>query len=165
MGERLFSGGAFVTDPALFPQPGASEQVEEGASLTPRFDADGLLTCVTTDAGSGDVLMVAHMNAEALRRSIETGEAWYYSRSRRSLWRKGESSGHVQRLVEMRIDCDQDAVWIKVEQAGPGACHTGRRSCFYRAVPLGPVKGPIALQFREAGKTFDPARVYPKSGT
>src|SRR5512140_1759538 len=117
MGERLFSGGAFVTDPVLFPQPGASEQVEEGAALTPRFDADGLLTCVTTDVGSGDVLMVAHMNAEALRRSIETGEAWYYSRSRRGLWRKGESSGHVQRLVEMRIDCDQDAVWIKVEQA------------------------------------------------
>ena len=77
--------------------------------------------------------MVAHMNAEALARTIESGEAWYFSRSRRKLWRKGESSGHVQRVTEMRIDCDQDAVWIKVEQAGPGACHTGRRSCFYRA--------------------------------
>ncbi len=86
---------------------------------------------------SGDVLMVAHMNAEALQKTIATGEAWYFSRSRRALWRKGETSGHVQRVVEMRIDCDQDAVWIKVEQEGPGACHTGRRSCFYRAVPLG----------------------------
>jgi phosphoribosyl-AMP cyclohydrolase len=160
----MTSGGAFVTDPALFAQPGTTEQVEEGAGLTPRFDADGLVTCVTTDAASGDVLMVAHMNAEALRKSIETGEAWYYSRSRRRLWRKGETSGHVQRLIEMRIDCDQDAVWIKVEQAGPGACHTGRRSCFYRTVPLGPAAGTIALQFREADKAFDPTRVYPKSG-
>lgn len=153
-----------MTDPAFFAQPGTAEQVEEGAALMPRFDADGLVTCVTTDARSGDVLMVAHMNAEALQKSIETGEAWYYSRSRRRLWRKGESSGHVQRILEMRIDCDQDALWIKVEQAGPGACHTGRRSCFYRAVPLGPPKGSIALQFRDAGKTFDPDRVYPKQG-
>ncbi len=130
----------------------------------PRFDADGLVTCVTTDARSGDVLMVAHMNAESLHKSIETGEAWYYSRSRQRLWRKGESSGHVQRIIEMRVDCDQDALWIKVEQAGPGACHTGRRSCFYRAVPLGPAKGAVTLQFRDAGRTFDPARIYPKQG-
>ena len=101
--------------------------------LQPRFDASGLVTCVATDAGNGDVLMVAHMNDEALRRTIETGDAWYYSRSRKALWRKGESSGQVQRVVEMRMDCDQDAVWIKVEQTG-AACHTGRRSCFYRAV-------------------------------
>ena len=80
--------------------------------------------------------MVAHMNAEALKRTIETGEAWYFSRSRKALWKKGESSGHSQRVTEMRVDCDQDAIWIKVEQNGPGACHTGRRSCFYRAVPL-----------------------------
>ena len=92
--------------------------------------------------------MVAHMNAEALRKTIESGEAWYFSRSRRALWRKGESSGHVQRVVEMRVDCDQDAVWIKVEQAGPGACHTGRRSCFYRAVPLGKT-GAVTLEFRD----------------
>jgi phosphoribosyl-AMP cyclohydrolase len=116
---------------------------------------------VTTDAASGELLMVAHMNAEALARTIERGEAWYFSRSRRKLWRKGESSGHVQRVTEMRIDCDQDAVWIKVEQAGPGACHTGRRSCFYRGVPLG--KAPdaaLVLEFREADKAFDPAKVY-----
>ena len=108
---------------------------------------------------TGDVLMVAHMNAEALRRTIESGEAWYFSRSRKSLWRKGESSGHVQRVVEMRVDCDQDAVWIKVEQGGPGACHTGRRSCFYRAVQLGKA-GAATLEFRDADKAFDPKAVY-----
>lgn len=108
--------------------------------------------------------MVAHMNAEALAKSIATGEAWYYSRSRGALWRKGESSGHVQRIVEMRVDCDQDAVWIKVEQAGPGACHTGRSGCFYRAVPLGSPAGAVTLEFREKERTFDPAAVYaPKS--
>jgi len=129
--------------------------------LAPRFDADGLVTCVATDARSGDVLMVAHMNAEALRRTIDSGEAWYYSRSRKSLWRKGETSGHVQRVVEMRIDCDQDAVWIKVEQQGPGACHTGRRSCFYRAVPVRTGgSGSLTLEFREAEKTYDPGTVY-----
>ena len=135
--------------------------VEEGLTLAPRFDADGLVTCVATDAATGDVLMVAHMNAEALRRTVETGEAWYYSRSRRALWKKGESSGHGQRVIEMRVDCDQDAVWIKVEQSGLGACHTGRRSCFYRAVPLRRA-GAVTLEFREADKTFDPKAVYDK---
>ncbi len=133
--------------------------LEEGLAFAPKFDADGLVTCVATDAKSGDVLMVAHMNAEALRRTIATGEAWYYSRSRRALWKKGESSGHVQRVVEMRVDCDQDAVWIKVEQHGAGACHTGRRSCFYRAVPIGKA-GTVTLEFRDADKAFDPDTVY-----
>jgi phosphoribosyl-AMP cyclohydrolase len=127
--------------------------------FAPKFDADGLVTCVATDAKTGDLLMVAHMNAEALRRTIESGEAWYFSRSRKSLWRKGESSGHVQRVLEMRVDCDQDAVWIKVEQGGPGACHTGRRSCFYRAVQLRK-DGPATLEFRDADKAFDPKAVY-----
>ena len=127
--------------------------------FAPKFDADGLVTCVATDARSGDVLMVAHMNAQALERTIASGEAWYFSRSRQTLWRKGESSGHVQRVVEMRIDCDQDAVWIKVEQAGAGACHTGRRSCFYRAVPLG-TTGAVTLEFRDGERTFDPDVVY-----
>ena len=131
---------------------------EEGLVFQPKFDASGLVTCVTTDAATGEVLMVAHMNDEALRKTIESGEAWYFSRSRQSLWRKGESSGHVQRVVEMRVDCDQDAIWIKVEQAGPGACHTGRRSCFYRAVPLGKA-GAATLEFRD-DKTFDPKSVY-----
>jgi phosphoribosyl-AMP cyclohydrolase len=108
-----------------------TDEREEGLKFQPRFDAAGLLTCVATDAASGEVLMVAHMNEEALRRTIASGEAWYFSRSRQSLWRKGETSGHVQRVVEIRTDCDQDAIWIRVEQTG-AACHTGRRSCFYR---------------------------------
>ena len=143
----------------VFTSPGSAKEVEEGRTLTPKFDADGLVTCVATDAASGDVLMVAHMNAEALQRTIVTGDAWYFSRSRRSLWRKGESSGHVQRVVEMRVDCDQDAVWIKVEQTGAGACHTGRRSCFYRAVPVG-TSGSVTLEFRDGERHFDPAAVY-----
>jgi phosphoribosyl-AMP cyclohydrolase len=146
-----------------FAERGTTQAVEEGRALSLKFDADGLVTCVATDAASGDVLMVAHMNAEALTRTIETGEAWYYSRSRRALWRKGESSGHVQRVTEMRVDCDQDAVWIKVEQAGAGACHTGRRSCFYRSVPLGKTPdGSLTLAFVEAERAFDPAKVYGK---
>jgi phosphoribosyl-AMP cyclohydrolase len=139
-----------------------SEQIEEGLTLAPKYDADGLVTCVATDAKSGELLMVAHMNAEALKRTVESGEAWYYSRSRKALWKKGESSGHTQRVVEMRVDCDQDAVWIKVEQTGGGACHTGRRSCFYRVVPLKQSGGAVSLQFRDADKAFDPAAVYKK---
>lgn len=122
-----------------FPLPGSTHEVEEGAVLTPRFGPDGLVTCVTTDAGTGEVLMVAHMDREALRKTIETGEAWYWSRSRRELWRKGATSGQVQSVVEMRVDCDQDAIWLKVRVGGDGGCcHTGRRSCFYRIVPIGP---------------------------
>ena len=108
----------------------ASSEIEEGTTLQPKFDADGLVTAVATDAATGDVLMVAHMNAEALAKTIASGEAHYFSRSRKTLWRKGEESGHTQRVIELRIDCDQDAVWLKVAQAGAGACHTGRRSCF-----------------------------------
>jgi phosphoribosyl-AMP cyclohydrolase len=149
-----------LTDsPSPFAQRGSTEEVEEGRAFAPKFDADGLVICVATDARSGDVLMVAHMNGEALARTIATGEAWYFSRSRQVLWRKGETSGHVQRVVEMRIDCDQDAVWIKVEQEGPGACHTGRRSCFYRAVPLRK-GGAVTLEFRDGEKLFDPKDVY-----
>lgn len=139
----------------------STRDIEEGLAFTPKFDKDGLVTAVVTDAGSGDVLMVAHMNADAVTRTIETGEAWYYSRSRKTLWKKGETSGHVQRVIELRVDCDQDALWLKVEQAGPGACHTGRRSCFYRAVPLGK-GGAVTLEFRDGGKTFDPNAVYGK---
>ena len=148
-----------MAEQTIFAQRGSTEAVEEGLSFTPKFDADGLVTCVATDAQSGDVLMVAHMNADALRKTVESGEAWYFSRSRQRLWRKGESSGHVQRVLEMRVDCDQDAVWIKVEQAGPGACHTGRRSCFYRAVPLGK-PGAVTLEFRNADRAFDPSATY-----
>jgi phosphoribosyl-AMP cyclohydrolase len=150
-----------VEQSIAFAPRGSPEGVEEGRAFSPKFDADGLITCVATDAQGGDVLMVAHMNAEAFRKTIATGEAWYYSRSRRALWRKGASSGHTHRVVEMRVDCDQDAVWIKVEQQGPGACHTGRRSCFYRTVPLQPGQGgTVTLEFRDGDKTFDPHTVY-----
>ena len=146
-----------MPDKTAFAPPGSAVDLEEGEALTPKFDVDGLITCVTTDAGSGEVLMVAHMNAEALTRTIASGEAWYYSRSRQALWKKGETSGHTQRVVAMRIDCDQDAVLIKVEQAR-GACHTGRRSCFYRAVPIG-TAGAVTLEFRDE-RVFDPKSVY-----
>jgi phosphoribosyl-AMP cyclohydrolase len=148
-----------VADNSPFAPPGSAKELEESRALTPKFGADGLVTAVVTDAASGDVLMVAHMNAEALRKTVESGEAWYFSRSRQKLWKKGENSGHGQRLTELRVDCDQDSVWLKVEQQGAGACHTGRRSCFYRAVPLGK-SGPVTLEFREGEKTFDPASVY-----
>jgi phosphoribosyl-AMP cyclohydrolase len=139
----------------------SSKEVEEGLAFMPKFDADGLITAVVTDAKSGDVLMVAHMNEEALRKTIASGEAWYYSRSRKALWKKGETSGHVQRVIELRVDCDQDALWLRVDQQGPGACHTGRRSCFYRAIPLGKT-GAVTLEFRDAEKQFDPGSVYIK---
>jgi phosphoribosyl-AMP cyclohydrolase len=142
-----------------FALPGAPADLEEGAALTPKFGPDGLVICVATDAASGSVLMVAHMNADALAKTIATGEAWYFSRSRGKLWRKGESSGHFQRVIEMRVDCDQDAIWIKVQQTG-GACHTGRPSCFYRAVPVGKT-GTVTLEFRDE-PSFDPAKVYRK---
>ena len=125
------------TSSTPFAPPGSREALEAGSAMTPRFDANGLVTAVVTDHATGEVLMLAHMNAEALARSIASGDAWYWSRSRARLWRKGEASGHTQKIVEMRVDCDQDAIWIKVEQAGP-ACHTGARSCFYRRVVAGP---------------------------
>jgi phosphoribosyl-AMP cyclohydrolase len=106
---------------------------ETGLALNPKWDALGLVTAVATDAATGEVLMVAHMNADALAATLATGEAHYWSRSRQELWHKGATSGHIQRVVEMRIDCDQDALWLKVEPAGP-ACHTGARNCFYRRV-------------------------------
>lgn len=137
----------------------ADSDREEGLALLPRFDAAGLVTCVTTDATSGEVLMVAHMNEEALNKTIASGEAWYFSRSRGRLWRKGESSGHVQSVVEMRVDCDQDAVWIRVDQAGGAACHTGRRSCFYRALSAG-ADGSPKLTFVDGARVFDPKAVY-----
>ena len=120
-------------DPALFPALPSKAEVEGGLVLAPRFGPDGTVTCVTVDADDGRVLMLAHMNAESLARTIRTGEGWYWSRSRGELWHKGSTSGNVQRVVELLVDCDQDAILIKVEAGGDGkACHTGRRSCFYR---------------------------------
>lgn len=129
---------------------------EEGTVFVPRFDAHGLVTAVAQEAGSNRVLMVAHMNAEALRLTLETGTVHYYSRSRQKIWKKGESSGEIQRLIEMRTDCDQDVVLMLVEQTGRGAaCHTGRKSCFYRVVE-------DAQTLRDSGepRLFDPAEVY-----
>ena len=138
------------------------EQVEEGLALAPKFDADGLIPCIATDAGTGEVLMLGYMNGEALKRTIATGEAHYWSRSRQCLWRKGATSGLVQEVVEMRIDDDQDAVWLRVRVASSGAsCHVGYRSCFYRSVELGGHSdGPARLVFMESRKSFDPKDVY-----
>jgi phosphoribosyl-AMP cyclohydrolase len=137
------------------------EQVEEGHELAPKFDDRGLIPCVTTDHASGEVLMVAVMNREALARTIETGEAHYWSRSRQVLWHKGATSGLVQRVVEMRIDDDQDCVWLRVEVAGGASCHVGYRSCFYRRVPVGAQRARgTQLEFLETEKAFDPQAVY-----
>lgn len=138
------------------------EFVEEGAFLAPKFDRDGLIPVVTTDADSGEVLMLGFMNAEALLRTIETREAHYWSRSRGALWRKGATSGLVQKVVEMRIDDDQDAIWLRVRVEGVGAsCHVGYRSCFFRSVAIGPTShAPVPLNYVEREKTFDPRQVY-----
>jgi phosphoribosyl-AMP cyclohydrolase len=142
-----------------FEQRKTIEQVEEGTELAPKFDADGLIPCVTTSAKTGEVLMLGYMNKDALEKTIETGEAHYFSRSRRVLWHKGATSGLVQKIVEMRIDDDQDALWISVDIPGDASCHVGYRSCFYRAVPTG-FQQSIQLQFREEKKMFDPLLVY-----
>jgi phosphoribosyl-AMP cyclohydrolase len=146
--------------PAFAPRRSV-EQVEEGLELAPKFDPDGLLPCITTDARSGEVLMLGWMNADALQRTLATQQAHYWSRSRQVLWHKGGTSGLVQHVVELRIDDDQDALWLRVRlqagpQADPASCHVGYRSCFYRAVD--PDTG--ALRFTEDGKTFDPRIVY-----
>jgi phosphoribosyl-AMP cyclohydrolase len=118
----------------LFPPPRDKSELEEGLTFTPRFDAAGLIPAIVTDAAGGDVLMFAHLNAEALRLTLETGEAHFWSRSRQALWRKGETSGNRLCVQEIRTDCDQDVIWIKASLSGEAACHTGRYSCFYRRV-------------------------------
>jgi phosphoribosyl-AMP cyclohydrolase len=148
----------------LFGVPGSTQEIEESSVLAPKFDRDGLLPCVVTNRKGGAVLMFAYMNADALARTIETGEAHYWSRSRGELWRKGATSGHVQKVIDLRIDCDQDAVWMIVEQVG-AACHVGYQSCFYRSIPLGGTvaAGNPALSFAETEKVFDPRTVYSKN--
>jgi phosphoribosyl-AMP cyclohydrolase len=137
-------------------------QIEEATAFTPKFGADGLLPVAVTSAATGELLMLAYMNEEALARTLATGEAHFWSRSRGKLWRKGEESGNTQRVVEVRTDCDQDALWLKVEMGGAEAsCHTGRRSCFYRAVPIGEgAESGLALRFVESEPRFDPGSVY-----
>lgn len=135
-------------------------EVEEGHVLAPKFGPDGLIPCITTDAESGEVLMMGWMTPEALRLTLETGEAHYFSRARQVLWHKGATSGLVQKVVEARIDDDQDAIWLRVDVAGSGAsCHVGYRSCFYRAIPTGKDAGQN-LVFMEDQKKFDPDAVY-----
>lgn len=143
-----------------FPYPSSDKAVlEEGAAFSPKFDADGLITAIVADATDGAILMLAHMNAEALSLTLETGVAHYWSRSRKSIWKKGESSGNLQTVTEILTDCDQDAILLKVEVAGHAAtCHTGRRSCFYRAVQV--ENGAAQLKSVDDHKHFDPAIVY-----
>lgn len=139
----------------------AIEQVEEGYDLAPKFDADGLIACVTTDAASGEVLMLGYMNREALQKTILTGEAHYWSRSRQVLWHKGATSGLLQKVEEMRVDDDQDAIWLRValsagHHSAPASCHVGYRSCFYRTVELQTGR----VGYAETEKIFDPQEVY-----
>ncbi len=149
-----------------FQQRQTVEQVEEGNDLAPKFDDRGLITVVTTDADSGELLMQGYMNAEALRLTIQTGEAHYWSRSRQVLWHKGATSGFVQRIRELLVDDDQDCIWLKVEVEGGASCHVGYRSCFYRRVPTGSeyaqktADGQVDLVWTDNEKVFDPEDVY-----
>lgn len=147
---------------SAFPPPSPDKAVlEEGAAFSPRFDTNGLITAIVTDASDGVLLMVAHMNAEALTLTLESGVAHYYSRSRGKLWKKGETSGNLQTVVEMMTDCDQDALLLKVSVAGHDAtCHTGRRSCFYRSVQV--KNGAASLETVDNDRHFDPSDIYKK---
>ena len=136
------------------------EQVEESTELAPKFDQEGLIPVVTTDFSSGEVLMQGYMNEEALKKTINLGEAVYYSRSRETLWHKGKTSGLVQTVKEIRIDDDQDCVWLRVDVQGGASCHVGYRSCFYRSVPFGENSSTRILKFEEKEKVFDPKKVY-----
>ena len=137
-------------------------EVEEGKFLSPKFDGDGLIPVTTSDISSGEVLMHGYMNAEALKKTIETKEAHYWSRSRKQIWHKGKHSGFIQKVVELRIDDDQDAIWLTVDIGNGSSCHVGYRSCFYRSVPLGKIDNAreIEMKFEEKEKKFDPDKVY-----
>ena len=138
------------------------EEVEEGKTLSPKFDNNGLIPCVTTDSGTHEVLMLGYMNSEALIKTIEKGEAYYFSRSRQKVWHKGETSGLIQAVKEIRIDDDQDSIWLTVEVGGSGAsCHVGYKSCFYRSIPIkNEISKNIELKWEEDKKLFDPIEVY-----
>jgi len=136
------------------------EQVEESTELAPKFDENGLIPVVTTDFSSGEVLMQGFMNEEALKLTIKNGEAVYFSRSRNTIWHKGKTSGLVQKIKEIRIDDDQDCVWLRVEVVGGASCHVGYRSCFYRSIPIDNNNSKIVLKFEEKEKVFDPKEVY-----
>ena len=138
------------------------KEVEEGKYLSPKFDENGLIPVITTDFQTGDILMHGYMNDEALKKTIETKEVHYWSRSRKKIWRKGQVSGFVQIVKEIRIDDDQDSVWLSVDIGNGASCHVGYRSCFYRSIPLGKIKNEeeLEMEFKETEKTFDPEKVY-----
>ena len=136
------------------------EQVEESTELAPKFDENGLIAVVTTDFSSGEVLMQGYMNEEAFKKTISLGEAVYFSRSRQALWHKGKTSGLIQKIKEIRIDDDQDCVWLRVDVKGGASCHVGYRSCFYRSIPMDNNKSKVVLKFEEGEKVFDPNEVY-----
>ena len=137
-------------------------EVEEGKYLSPKFDENGLIPVITTDFQTGDILMHGYMNDEALKKTIETKEVHYWSRSRKKIWRKGQVSGFVQIVKEIRIDDDQDSVWLSVDIGNGASCHVGYRSCFYRSIPLGKIKNEeeLEMEFKEKKKIFDPKKVY-----
>ena len=139
------------------------EQVEESTEFAPKFDENGLIPVVATDFSSGEVLMQGFMNDEALKLTIKNGEAVYFSRSRNTIWHKGKTSGLVQKIKEIRIDDDQDCVWLRVEVVGGASCHVGYRSCFYRSIPIDKNNSKIVLKFEEKEKVFDPKEVYSNS--
>ena len=138
------------------------KEIEEGKYLEPKFDENGLIPVVTTDFKTGDVLMHGYMNVESLKKTIESKEAYYWSRSRKKIWRKGQVSGFIQKVKEIRIDDDQDSLWMSVDIGIGASCHVGYRSCFYRSIPLGKIKNTqeIEMEFREKEKIFDPKKIY-----
>ena len=137
-------------------------EVEEGKYLSPKFDENGLIPVITTDSLTGDILMHGYMNDESLKKTIETKEAYYWSRSRKNIWHKGQVSGFIQKVKEIRIDDDQDSVWLSVDIGSGSSCHVGYRSCFYRSIPLGKIKDEekLEIEFKETEKTFDPKKIY-----
>jgi phosphoribosyl-AMP cyclohydrolase len=149
-------------NPISFGSCADKKALEENPVFAPKFDANGLIPALAMDATTKEPLMLAYMNAESLKMTLDLGEAVYYSRSRQEIWHKGATSGHVQKIHEIRTDCDQDALILYVEQIGAGACHTGRSTCFYRSVDLPSGKDPVALKFTETDLTFDPNAVYGK---
>ena len=138
------------------------KEVEEGKYLSPKFDENGLIPVITTDFKNGDILMHGYMNDEALKKTIETKEAFYWSRSRKKLWRKGQTSGFTQKVKEIRIDDDQDSIWLSVDIGDGASCHVGYRSCFYRSIPLGKITNieELEMEFKEKKKVFDPKKIY-----
>jgi len=146
----------------MFKKRHTIKEVEEGKYLSPKFDENSLIPVITTDFKTGDILMHGYMNYEALKKTIETKEAHYWSRSRKKIWRKGQVSGFIQKVKEIRIDDDQDSIWLSVDIGNGSSCHVGYRSCFYRSIPLGKIKNEeeLEMEFKETEKTFDPEKVY-----